>query len=88
VDSQINAATKFFHAHANACQRKRFIRLLKHEGRLVTSKEGKADVAFTYIDDILGSGPSCSSLIALEHLGLPHLDTAGLVESRRRKRGR
>jgi hypothetical protein len=50
-----DAATKFFHAHANTHRHKNFIRALEHEGRSVASKEGKAEVAFNYFDEMLGA---------------------------------
>jgi hypothetical protein len=75
-----DAATKFFHAHANDRRCKNFIRSLEHEGRSAASEEGKAEVMFNYFDEVLGAAPSRSTSIALEHLGLLCLDLAGLVE--------
>jgi hypothetical protein len=55
--SEGDAPMKFFHVHANARWRKKFIRLLEHEGQCLLSEESKTEVVFQFFDDIWRTDP-------------------------------
>lgn len=62
--------SKFFHTHANGRRRKKHIHALEHEGRLVTDEMAKAELAFSYFDDILGMPPNRTIAVKLAALGI------------------
>jgi hypothetical protein len=73
-----DAPTRFFHIQANARRRKKFIRLLEHEGQDIVDEQGKADLLFSFFDELLGAPPVRSHDIALENLNLPCPNLEGL----------
>jgi hypothetical protein len=65
--------TKFFHSQANGRRRRNHIHSLVHDGRVLTSEEDKAEVAFQIFDGFLGTPAVRCNSITLEELGLPRL---------------
>jgi hypothetical protein len=53
--SEGDTPTKKIHCHANACRRKNMVGSLEHQGQVLVQKESKAEVAFRFFDDILGT---------------------------------
>jgi hypothetical protein len=49
--------TKFFHIHANARRKKKFIRTLHQDGQVLVSEEVKAQAFFNFFDEVLGTPP-------------------------------
>lgn len=76
--SEGDAPTKFFHIHANARQRKKFIHTLVHQGQVVVDEAAKAQIAFDHFDALLGTPPQRTCSIELSRIGLPMVDMAGM----------
>jgi hypothetical protein len=65
---------KFFHIYASFRRCKNFIYSLEHEGKVLLSKDRKAEEVFNLFDLLLGTPPSLSSSqIRLGQLDLPQL---------------
>jgi hypothetical protein len=77
--SEGDAPMKFFHIHANARRRKKFIRSLDHEGQCLISENSKVQAVFQFFDEILGRPTSRSHAINLELLDLPRLQLSVLA---------
>jgi hypothetical protein len=75
-----DAPTKFFHAHANARRRKKFISILQHEGQTLVTEESKAHAFLDFFDGILGTPASRTSSIDLHRLGLPTINLSQLSD--------
>jgi hypothetical protein len=75
-----NTPTKFFHIHANARRRKKFIGTLEHVGQILVTKESKAHAFFDFFDDVLGTPPLRMSSMDLQCLGLPRANLSQLNE--------
>jgi hypothetical protein len=73
-----DASTKFFNAHANGRCHRNYVRSLMVDGEVVVFEERKADAAFCYFDQILGTLSPRSNSISLDLLNLPYLDPAGM----------
>jgi hypothetical protein len=50
--------TQFFYVLANAHGHKQFIRLLEHDGQVFVQEERKADIAFNFFNELLGTPSS------------------------------
>jgi hypothetical protein len=70
----------FFHVHANSRWRRNFIHSLNMDGQAVLDEQQKAELAFSYFDDIMGSPPSPCVAINLELLDIPKIDARHLEE--------
>jgi hypothetical protein len=69
-----DALMKFFHIYASFRQCRNFIYSLEHEGKVLLSKDRKAEEVFNLFDLLLGTPPSLSSSqIRLGQLDLPQL---------------
>jgi hypothetical protein len=68
--SKGDAAMCFFHTHANAHRWKNHIHSLDHEGRMLVTEADKADAAFHFNDDLLGSLTTGANSVNLDVLGL------------------
>jgi hypothetical protein len=73
-----DAPTQFFHAHVNAHRRKQFIRSLQQDGQVVTQEEHKADIAFNFFNELLGTPFARTHAVNLHALHLPTLMLPGL----------
>jgi hypothetical protein len=62
------------HAHANGHRHRQFIRSLECNGQVHEHEDQKADVAFNFFDELLGTPSARSHLIDLHCLQLPGLD--------------
>jgi exonuclease III len=51
--SEGDTPTKFFHVHASARSRNKFIRSLNHRGRIMLDEEYRADAAFDFFNEVL-----------------------------------
>lgn len=71
-----DASTRFFHFHLQACHRQRKNQLpsLSHNGVTFTAEEAKADLVFSYYNDIIGKPLLLMHRINLRRLPLPSLD--------------
>jgi hypothetical protein len=72
--------TKFFHVQASHCKCKNFIHSFEHDGQVLFVEDRKADVAYSFFNDILGVPTSHSNIINLDEPELPHLDLSNLGE--------
>jgi hypothetical protein len=75
-----HAPTKFFHMYVNARGRKKCISHLVHGGWTLISEEDKAEAAFSFFTDLLGTTPARSNLIDLGTIGLPRQDLSHLCQ--------
>jgi hypothetical protein len=73
-------STKIFHAHTNSHQRKKYVWSLLVDSDVVVVEERKAEVAFCYFNEVLGSSLTHSNAINLDLLSLPHLDPLAMGE--------
>jgi hypothetical protein len=73
-----DASTKFFCAHANAHRHRNCVWSLLVDDEIVVSKERKADVAFCYFDQALGTSPPRNNSIILNLLSMLCFDPAGM----------
>jgi hypothetical protein len=78
--SEGDTPTRFFHYHAATRHHKNHIHSLSHGDSMTVTEDHKAEIAFSFSNNILGRPPVCSSTISLEHLDLPLLDLACLSE--------
>jgi hypothetical protein len=69
-----DAPTRFFHAHGNSRQHRNHIHPLVNGDQALVAEEDKADVAFTFYDDPMGTPGIRSNTIRLDQLDLPRLD--------------
>lgn len=76
--SEGDAPTKFFHIHANARQRKKFIRSLVHQDQVVVDEDAKAQIAFDHFDALLGTPPQRTCSINFGRIGILSIDMSGL----------
>jgi hypothetical protein len=73
-----DAPTHFFHAHANARQRKKFIQLLQHNGQTLVDENRKAEALFEFFNSILGMPARREKVINLDLLDLPQINLSEL----------
>lgn len=74
-----DAPTKFFHLHSSTRARRKYIKSFEREdGTLAFSKDEKADLTYSYFDEILGMPPSVSAIIDLNCIGVPSTDLRSL----------
>jgi hypothetical protein len=78
--SEGDSPTKFLHYRVMACRRKNHIHSLLHEGNVLVVEDSKAEVAYSFFNEILGTPLVRSCAINLEHLDLPSLDLTCLSE--------
>jgi hypothetical protein len=76
--SEGDAPIKFFHAHANACYRKQFIRSLERDGQVVLQEDRKAEILCNFFDDLLGTPSNRVHSINLDILYIPILQLPSL----------
>jgi hypothetical protein len=69
--------TQFFHAHANGRLRRQFIRPLQCDGQ-VHEQDQKAEVAFNFFDELLGTPSTRTHPIDFHCLQLPLAQLPGL----------
>jgi hypothetical protein len=75
-----DAPTKFFHIHANAHHKKKFIRTFHQDGHVLVSEEVKAQAFFNFFDEVLGTPPLRNCSVNMEILGLPTVNLSQLNE--------
>jgi hypothetical protein len=78
--SEGDVPMRFFHVHANARRRRKFIHTLQEDGPIYVEEDQKAYLAFSFFDNILGTPTNRSGMINLELLDLPWLDLSHLEE--------
>jgi hypothetical protein len=78
--SEGDVPTRFFHYYAATHRSKNHIHSLLHEVNVVVAEDRKAEVAFSFFDEILGSPPIRSCAIKLEQLDIPSLNLSCLSD--------
>jgi hypothetical protein len=76
--SEGDAPTKFFHVHASKRSKSKFIRSLDHSGRVLVDGGDKANAAFDFFNEVLGTPMHQQHDINLQPLQLPRLDLVDL----------
>lgn len=69
-----DACTKYFHLQACHRRRKTYLFALVHNSQTFSEDEAKADVVFSYYNDLLGTAFVRRHCIDLAQLNLPHFD--------------
>lgn len=73
-----DAPTKFFHNYTNGRRRKKHIHSLEVDGRLVVDERAKAEAAFQYFDEVLGTPPIRTLQLNLQVLSITSHNLTGL----------
>lgn len=71
-----DACTRYFQLQACHRRRKIYLFAVAHNGHTFTEEEAKAELVFSYYDDILGVPFARTHRLDLSLLGLPTLDLA------------
>lgn len=66
-----DACTRYFHLQACHRRRKNYLLAITHNGQTFTEEEAKADIVFSYYNDLLGTTFIRTQRIDLGQLGLP-----------------
>jgi hypothetical protein len=74
-----DACTCYFHLLACHSRRKNYLFAINHNGQTFSEEEAKANVVFSYYNDLLGTDFVRRHRINLSAVGLPQLDLAELV---------
>jgi hypothetical protein len=69
---------KFFHIHANARRRRKFIRSLEHDGQVLVSEDRKVEAFLNFFEKLLGSPLTRTHGLDLDRLQLPQLQLVTL----------
>jgi hypothetical protein len=76
-----DACTWYFHLQACHRHRKNYLFAINHNGHTFTEEEAKAEIVFSYYDDLLGTPFARAHRLDLSLIGLPTLDLADQVVS-------
>lgn len=74
-----DACTRYFHLQACHRRRKNYLLAISHNGQTFTEEEAKADIVFSYYNEILGKPFQRLHRIDLQQLDLPRLDLSELI---------
>jgi hypothetical protein len=74
-----DACTWYFHLQAFHRRRKNYLLAINHNGHTFTEEEAKAEIVFSYYDDLLGTPFARAHRLDLSLIGLPTLDLADQV---------
>lgn len=72
-------STRYFHLQACHRRRKNYLLAISHNGQTFTEEEAKADIVFSYYNEILGKPFQRLHRIDLQQLDLPRLDLSELI---------
>jgi hypothetical protein len=78
--SEGDTPTNFFHVQANARCQCKHIRLLVHNGRVLWDMDSKAEAAFCFFNEILGTLTQRQHTLRLDAMDLSRLNLADLGE--------
>jgi hypothetical protein len=78
--SEGDMPTKFFHVHASAWSRSKFIYSLNHDSCVLLEEADKAVVTFNFFNEVPGTLAIWQHAINMEALQLPKLDLTVLVD--------
>lgn len=74
-----DACTRYFHLQACHRCRKNYLFAISHNGHTFTEEQAKANIVFSYYNDLLGAPFARTHRIDFSQLGLPMLDLSDLV---------
>jgi hypothetical protein len=74
-----DACTRYFHLMACHRRRKNYLLAISHNGQTFSGNEAKANVVYSYYNDLLGTAFVRSHRVDLTQLNLPRLDLSELV---------
>jgi hypothetical protein len=74
-----DACTRYFHLMACHRRQKNYLLAISHNGQTFSENEAKADVVYSYYNDLLGTAFVRSHRVDLTQLDLPRLDLSELV---------